>query len=173
PTRVERMPPCRRNKSCIPQKQPPARIARSVDMLTFSLLIPNFEQLAVVTVALALELIEGNETKRCRVDAIAQSASLRWSVRKDMAKVTVSMSGAHLGSCHAVAGVHVLDHVFRFDRLRKARPTTVAIELVHRSEQRLARHHIDIESWFFVVPVFVPKRLLRAALLRDPVLFWR
>src|SRR5581483_2988464 len=167
------MPACRRNKSCIPQKQPPARIARSVDALMFPLLVPNMEQFAVVAVALTLELIEGNETKRCRVDAIAQSASLRWSVRKDMARVTVSMSGAHLVSSNAVAGIHVLDHVFRFDRLGKARPTTAAIELVHRSEQRLARHHIDIESWLFVVPVFVLKRSLRPVLLRDPVLFWR
>src|ERR1043166_7366510 len=90
-----------------------------------------------------------------------------------MAKVTVSMSRAHLGSSNAVAGVHVLDHVFRFDRLRKARPTRAAVELVHRSEQWLAPPDIDIESWLFVVPVFVLKRSLRAVLLRDPVLFWR
>src|SRR6185312_4896584 len=124
PTRVERMPPCRRNKSCIPQKQPPARIARSVDALMFSLLVPNIEQLGVVAVALALELIEGNETQRCRVDAIAQSASLRWSVRKDMAKVTVSMSGAHLGPSHAVTGISVLYNIFELNRLCEARPTT-------------------------------------------------
>src|SRR5205809_7681629 len=103
------MPTCRRNKSCIPQKQPPAKIARSVDALIFSLLLPNIEQLGVLAVALAFELIEGNETWRCRVDAVAQPASVRWSVRKDVAKVTVSMSGAHLGSSSAVAGIHVLD----------------------------------------------------------------
>jgi hypothetical protein len=59
-----------------------------------------------------------------------------------MAKVTVFISGAHLGSSNAVARISVLDHVFRFDRLRKARPTRAAVELVHRSEQRLARDSV-------------------------------
>jgi hypothetical protein len=32
---------------------------------------------------------------------------------------------------------------------------------------------IDVESWLFVVPVFILKRSLRGVLLRDPALFWR
>ena len=128
------------------------------------------EKLAVGAVALALEVVERDEAQRRGVDAVAQAARLGRAVGEHVAEVAVPVGRTDLGPDHAVAGVRVLHHVARLDRHREARPAGTAVVLVDRGEQRLTGHDVDVETWFFVVPVLVPERRLGASLLGDPVL---
>src|SRR3954468_252409 len=114
-----------------------------------------------------------NEAEGRGVHAVTQTSPFPRSVRKQMAEVTVAVLGANLGAGHSVGPVDVLDYVRRFQGLCEARPTGAAVEFVDGREQRFARHHVDIESWLFVVTVFVLKRPLCGGFLRDPVLLWR
>src|SRR5262245_924350 len=157
----------------MPQKQPPARIARSVDAVMSLLLVLTLEQLTVDAIALALELIQGNETQRGGIDAVAQAARLAWAIGEDMAEVAVPMTGANLGPNHPEAAVRVLDHILRLERPGEARPTGVAVGLVARGEQRFARHDVHVTSRLFAVPLGVFKGPLRPVMLRHTVLLGR
>lgn len=90
-----------------------------------------------------------------------------------MAEMAAAMSGAHLGPSHAVARISVLDNIFGPNRLRKARPTRAAVELVHRSEQRLARDGVHVNAGLLVVPISVVKWPFRSVTLGHAVLLGR
>ena len=83
------------------------------------------------------------------------------------------MTGANFSSSHAVAIVSFLDHVLRFEWLGEARPTRAAIKLVNRSKQRLAGHDVNVNTWFFVIPIGILKGSFRPITLRHTVLLRR
>src|SRR5215510_836837 len=90
-----------------------------------------------------------------------------------MAKMAVAMTGTNLSSDHSVAGVSILDHIFRLERPGEARPSRVAVKLVNRSKQRLARHDIHVNTRLFVVPIGVIKQRFCPVTLRHLVLLGR
>src|SRR5215475_7248595 len=90
-----------------------------------------------------------------------------------MAKMAVAMTGANLNPNQAMAGVSLLDHVFRLDRPGEARPARIAVKLVDRNKQRLARHDIHVNTRLFVVPIGVIKRRFCSVTLRRMVLLER
>src|SRR5215472_199246 len=90
-----------------------------------------------------------------------------------MAKMAVSMTGANLSPNHAMAGVSLLDHIFKLERFGEARPATVAVKLVKRSKQWLARYDIHVNARLIVVPIGVIKWPFRSVTLRHPVLLGR
>ncbi|SRR5260370_3574004 len=95
------------------------------------LFLLRVEQPAIAAVSLALELIQGDEAQRGRVDAVTQTALFRWAIREDVAKMAVAMAGANLSPSHPVTAVGVFHHVFRLEWLAEARPTAVALEFVN------------------------------------------
>ena len=128
-------------------------------------------RLAVVTVALGLELVHRDEAQRRGVDAVAQAARLAPGRRRRRGR----------GGCRALAertSVRtmpnalsvLLDDVGRLDRPREARPAGAAVELVGRREQRLARDDVDVDAVVVVVPELVAERRARCRLLRHRVL---
>src|SRR5262245_47860756 len=127
------------------------------------------EQRLVLPVSRFLELRDGNESQRGRVDAIAQ-ARRPGTVREQVAEVRVGVGRAHLHPLHAVRVVGVLGHVGFLERLREARPAGARIELVDGGEQRLARQDVDVDPGLVMVPELVAKRRLGRAALRDFVL---
>src|SRR3546814_9886413 len=82
-----------------------------------------------------------------------------------MVPMTFAFLVASAGAGQSVSPVDVLDHVRRFKRLWEALPAGAAVEFIDGRDLWLARHHIDIEPWHFVVPVFVLKRSFRSVLL--------
>src|SRR5262245_66646601 len=90
-----------------------------------------------------------------------------------MAKMAVALTGANLSPNQAMAGVRLLDHIFRLERLGEARPARVTVKLVNRSKQRLARHDIHVNTRLFVVPIGVIKRRFCRVTLRHLILLGR
>src|SRR5262245_13083788 len=116
-------------RSCAPQKQPPARTARSSFMG-----VPYLVQIG--SIPLGLHLAAGNEAQRRGIDAVAQSAAVLGAVGKDMTQMAVAVRRAHLGA--AFPRIRALVHVVSIERLGEARPAAARVELVGRREQRLA-----------------------------------
>src|SRR5262249_34830252 len=158
-----RRPDCKIHRR-LPRKACPRRVT---DCLFLHL---SIEQLSIGAVALALELIKGNESQGGGVDAIAQSAFLARAVWEDMTEMAVAMTGANLSPNHVMAGVSLLDHIFRLDRPGETRPAAVAVKLVKRSEQRLARYDVHVNTRLFVVPISIIKWPFRPVTLRHLVL---
>src|SRR6185312_847684 len=157
----------------MPQKQPPARMARSVAEAMVLFLPVECEQLAVFAVAFLLEIVEMDEAQRGRIDAIAQAAFGAWAIGKEMSEMAVAIAGANLGPDHAVAGVAVFDDILRLDRPGEARPAGAAVEFVDRGEERLAGHHVDVDPGLLVVPIGVVEGPLRPVLLGHAELLGR
>ena len=80
------------------------------------------------------------------------------------------MARAHFGAHHDVAVVGLFDDVVAVERFGEARPAGTAVELVDRGEQRLTRHHVDVDARLVVVEVFAGEGSLGAAFLGDVVL---
>jgi hypothetical protein len=123
-----------------------------------------------VPVTLGLEVVAVDEAQRRGVDAVAQAALGRGSVGENMPEVAVAVARAHFGAHHDVAVVGLFDDVVAVDRFSEAWPAGTAVELVDRGEQRLARHHVDVDARLVVVEVFAGEGSLGAALLGDLVL---
>src|SRR5262245_2292034 len=96
-------------RSCTPQKQPPARMARSSVIVILHLV-------QVSPITLGLHVVAMDEPQRGRVDAIAQSAAVAWSVGKYVPEMAVAVHRSHLGARHAVRGVPEFVDVGRLDR---------------------------------------------------------
>src|SRR6187402_2381702 len=96
----------------------------------------------VLAVAFLLEIGDGNETQRCRVDAIAQATLVTGAVREDVAQVAVTVRRTHFGADHAVGDIAPLFDIVRLERARETGPAAAAIELVERREQGLSRDDI-------------------------------
>src|SRR5262249_48871562 len=94
-------------------------------------------------------------------------------IGEDMARMAVPMTGANLSPNQAMAGVGLLDNIFRIERRGEARPARVTVKLVNRSKQRLARHYIHVNTRLFVVPIGVIKRRFCSVTLRHLVLLGR
>src|SRR3954447_8852789 len=90
-----------------------------------------------------------------------------------MSEVTVTVRGADLYALHSVRRIVKLNHVFRNQGSREARPSGVTLEFIVRNKQGLARNNVHVYSRLFIVPVFVLERALRGALLRNPILLGR
>src|SRR5262245_22053867 len=90
-----------------------------------------------------------------------------------MAKMAFAMTGANLSQNQAMAGVSLLDHIFRLELPGEARPARATVKLVDRSKKRLARHDIHVNTRFFVVPIGVIERWFCSVTLRRLVLFGR
>src|SRR5215475_11122565 len=150
-------------RSCTPQKQPPARMARSS-------VIGILHLVQVSPITLGLHVVAMDEPQRGRVDAIAQSAAVAWSVGKYVPEMAVAVRRAHLGARHAVRGVPEFVDVGRFDWPGEARPAGSGFELVGGCEQRLAGHNIDIDARVLVIQILPGSGSLRALLLRYAIL---
>ena len=83
------------------------------------------------------------------------------------------MRGPHLGSHHAVRGVSQFVDIGRFNGLGETRPPASRFKLVGRSEQRLARHNVDVDARFMVTQILTGSRRFSPALLRYAVLLRR
>src|SRR5215471_5909978 len=81
--------------------------------------------------------------------------------------MAVAMRGTHFSATHAV---RELLHVGWINRLGEGRPAAPGVELVGRSEQRLARHDVDVDTRLFVVQIFSTSGAFRRALLRYAIL---
>src|SRR5262249_38063318 len=101
------------------------------------------EELRVLAVPLALQLVAVDESQGGRVHAVYQPALVARPVREAVAKVTVAVLGADLGPCHAARDVNVLDDVCGLEGPRETRKSRPAVELVERCEERLAGNHVD------------------------------
>src|SRR5689334_1377261 len=80
------------------------------------------------------------------------------------------MRGADLGAGVAKHAVRFGLNVRGLQRFREARPASARIELVERTEERLAGYDIDIDAGFVIIPVRVTERSLRRFVLCDLVL---
>ena len=87
-----------------------------------------------------------------------------------MPEVRTGGARANLRARHAERAVLALGDVFLLDRRGEARPAGARVELLARREERLARHHVEVDSGLVVVPEGVPERHLRSAFLRDVAL---
>src|SRR5882762_7148133 len=112
-------------RSCTPQKQPPARTARSSFMDVLHLI-------QVVRITLGLHVVAMDEPQRGRVDAIAQSAAVPRPVGKHVAEMAVAVRRAYLGG----RTVRQFVDMGRVDGPGEARPAGAGVELVRRGEQR-------------------------------------
>ena len=164
-------PGCLRIRSCMPQKQPPARIA-------FCSLVMRppwwwSKQLPVLPVSLA-------------------SRSSRWMNRRAAELMqyrsppsafgpSVNTCPRWLSPCAERTSVRIIRwEKSRFsttcwgrsalDRPGEARPTGAAVELVDRCEQRFAGDDVDVDAGLVVVPVLAGERPLGAVLLRYVIL---
>src|SRR5262245_63917064 len=113
-------------RSCAPQKQPPARTARSSFMAARSSLMAVLHLAQVTRITLGLHVVAGNEAQRRGVDAVAQSAAVLGAVGKDMTQMAVAVRRAHLGA--AFPRIRALVHVVSIDRLGEARPAAARVE---------------------------------------------
>src|SRR5215813_12289094 len=153
-------------RSCTPQKQPPARMARSS-------VIGILHLVQISPITLGLHIVAMDEPQRGRVDAIAQSAAVAWPVGKYVSEMAVAVRRAHLGARHAVRGVPEFVDIDRFNGLGEAGPAASRFKFVRRSEQRLTRHNIDVDARFLVIQIFPASGGLRAVLLRYAILLRR
>ena len=64
-----------------------------------------------------------DEPQRGRVDAIAEAASIRWAIGKNVTEMAVAMRRSNLGAGHAKGVVLQLVDVGGLDRLGKTWPT--------------------------------------------------
>src|SRR5262249_32253830 len=153
-------------RSCTPQKQPPARMARSS-------IIEILHLVQVSPITLGLHIIAMDEPQRGRVDAIAQSAAVARPVGKYVPEMAVAVSRAHLGARHAVRSVPEFVDIGRLNGLGEAGPAASRFKLVGRSEQRLTRHDIDVDARFLVIQILPASGGLRATLLCYAILLRR
>src|SRR5262249_61703586 len=84
-------------RSCTPQKQPPASMARSSVIGILHLV-----QVSPITLGLHIDAMD--EPQRGRVDPIAQSAAVARPVGKYVPEMALAVRRAHLGARHAVRG---------------------------------------------------------------------
>src|SRR5260221_4833789 len=127
------------------------------------------EQRAVLAVPLRLELARRNETKRGRVDAVAQALRRR-SVVEDVAEVRAGRTRSNFVTRHEKLVVGASRHPRRVDGLREARPAGPGFEFVGGAEEGLTADDIDVEPGLVVVPELVAKRRLGRLVLGDLVL---
>src|SRR3546814_8552881 len=73
-----------------------------------------------------------DEAQRCRIDAVAQPATIGRTIGKDVAEMAVAVDRTYLGADHAVRGVTQFVDVGRFKRPGETRPAASRIELVGR-----------------------------------------
>src|SRR5215468_11326470 len=102
-------------RSCTPQKQPPARMARSSVIVILHLV-------QVSPITLGLHIIAMDEPQRGRIDAIAQSAAVARPVGKDVPEMAVTVRRPHLGARHAMRGVPKFVNMGRLNGLGEAGP---------------------------------------------------
>src|ERR1051325_1323011 len=154
-------------RSCTPQKQPPARTARS------SVMGDILHLVQVSPVTFGFHIVPMDESQRGRVDAIAQSAAVLRTVGKHVPEMAVAMGRTHLGADHAVRELAQLVDVGRLDGFGEAGPAASRFKLVGGCEQRLAGNDIDVDARFLVVQIFSGSGSLGAILLSYATLLRR
>src|SRR5262245_12162019 len=150
----------------MPQKQPPARMARSS-------VIGILHLVQVSPIALGLHIVAMDKPQGGRVDAIPQSAAVLRTVREHVPEMAVAVRRAHLGARHAVRSVSQLVDVVRFYGFGEAGPAASRLILVGGREQRLTRHNVDVDARFLVIQILPGSGGLRAVLLRYAILLRR
>ena len=85
----------------------------------------------------------------------------------------IAFAAADFRPFHPEGLVGFFGDVAVLDRFGETRPPRAAVEFVERSEERFAADHIDIDSGFMIVPVFISKRRFGAALLGHAILLGR
>lgn len=88
------------------------------------------------------------------VDAVPDSCLVSWSVFEDMTEVAVTIAAPHFRPDHAVAHILNLLYIGIFVLVVEGWPTTTAIELEDRVEERVATHNAGIGADFVRVLVF-------------------
>src|SRR6266404_1975511 len=132
-----------------------------------------FEKGQELAVAFFFKLLDRNESQRGRVDAITRAALIVRTVVEHVPEMRIAFAAADFRSFHAERFVCFFGDVAVLDRFGEAGPSRAAVEFVERSEERFAADHIDIDSGFMIVPVFISKRRFGAALLGHAVLLGR
>ncbi len=94
-----------------------------------------------------------NETKRCRVHAIAKMRGLG-AIVKDVAEMGVAFSAGDCGADDAEGSVADLGHVFGGDRSPETGPSRPRVELGGGIEQRVVTTNAAIDARVVQVPVF-------------------
>src|SRR5690348_9216564 len=94
--------------------------------------VGRLKELPVGAVALAFQVIDGDEAKGGGVDAVAQAAGFPGPVVEHVAQVAAAVGGADLGPGEQHLEVAAPDHVARLDRGGEAGPAGVAVEFAGR-----------------------------------------
>src|SRR5262245_63225952 len=102
-------------RSCTPQKQPPARTARSS-------VIGILHLVQVSPISLGLHIIAMDKPQRGRVDAIAQPTAILGSVGKYVTEMAVRVRRAHFSADHAVRAVTTFVDILKFNGLGESGP---------------------------------------------------
>ena len=102
-----------------------------------------------------------------RVNGVTLSRG-RFRIGKNMAKVSVTSLGAHLGPTHIVRRVQVLDQKIFRDRFAKCGQADLCIEFIDRSEEWLEGNDIDVDTLLIAVPKLILERRFGATLPHDP-----
>jgi len=90
-----------------------------------------------------------------------------------MAEMGIAVLAAHFRSGHQQFGVLFLDNILRHQRTGETGPPGAGFEFIRGTEQRLARHDINVNAFFLIVPIFILERRLGAVFLRDFILHRR
>src|SRR5437660_9722502 len=119
-------------------------------------------------VTLVFHSFEWNEMEGGRVNGVTLSGR-RFRVGKEMAKMSVTSFGAHLGALHIVRSIQLLDEEIFGDRFAECGQADLAVIFVERSEEWFAGNDIDVDAGALVIPELVLKRGLRATFPHDEI----
>src|SRR5512143_3851842 len=133
------------------------------------LFLGRLEELQVFAVSFLRELRDRDEPHRRGVHAVTLAGRLR-TVVEEVAEVRVRVRRPDFRTSHEQTAIDLRLDVLRRERLGEAWPSGSRLELVERAEQGLARHDVDIDAGFVIVPVLVLEWTLRRLVLGDLVL---
>src|SRR3989338_9592740 len=87
-----------------------------------------------------------------------------------MPQMRLGMLAAYLGAAHPEALIFLLDNIALLQQTRKARPTGAGIIFVRGAKKRFAGNDIDVNPFFFIIPIRVIKGLFRGGVAGHLVL---
>src|SRR2546421_5786126 len=132
----------------------------------------RLEQREIPAVPLRLEAVDRNESECRRVHTVAQSRRRR-PVVEHVAQMRVGVGGPDFGTYREERPIHPLTDIARLEGFGEAGPPRTRVELVERTEERLAGHDVHVDPCLMVVPVLVVKRGLGSLVLGHLVLLRR
>jgi len=129
----------------------------------------GFKQAQIFAISLLLQFFFGDEPQGGGVDAVSQAGGRR-PIGKEMPEMRIAMFASHLGAGHKKAAILFFLNIVRLKRPGEAGPAGAGSKLVLRAEKRLAGYDVHVDTFLFIVPVFISKGRLRAFFLGDFIL---